>query len=532
MRIESIEIRNFRGIQDLRLNIGGSSVVFVGENGAGKSSLIAAIARALGKVHQTSRADFGDRAQPLEIILSLSGFTRDDGAVFPSEISFQGPPTLRIGFRATWDAEEHETDGTCGFPDQGWRRASRAQRDALAVVWLPGHRDPERLLDLAAATGLWRRVLGGVEVDAAIGVATADIQTALTDLVRVPDLESVLDNLSEDLRTFIPDVGQRAFSLAPNNRGRDLLREFRLTLAHGGSTQPIHQQSSGLMQLAVFAIGMEILKRQPRAILLCDEPEISLHPHAQRALIGRLRGLPNQSIIATHSSNVLDRADLRQIIRLQRNGAVIVGARATMLNDDEAERLARFLNPVTAESCFARKVVFVEGPSDRIVVMRLAQRMGMDLDAFGISVLSLDGGCGIDTFLRLFGPPGLNLQLYGLCDLDKEDVWCAALNAVGIRVAGRHDLNLAGFFVCDEDIEAEFVRALTPAGVDAVLNVERLSVRFTKYSNQPNMTAVPLETRLRRFLHTQNTQLALPLVDALDLGAVPGVLNELIRRLA
>src|SRR5206468_5227560 len=106
------------------------------------------------------------------------------------------------------------------------------------------------------------------------------------------------------------------------------------------------------------------------------------------ALTGVLRGHSNQSLIATHSSNVLDRADPRTIVRLARNPAV-EAIHASTLSDSDAKWLQRFANAQTAEAFFARKVVLVEGYSDRLALLTLARRKQRDVDAEGITVLSL-----------------------------------------------------------------------------------------------------------------------------------------------
>ncbi|MGZ4031748.1 MAG: AAA family ATPase, partial [Tumebacillaceae bacterium] len=40
MKIQKIEIKNFRGFYDMVLELNGESAILVGKNGAGKSSLL------------------------------------------------------------------------------------------------------------------------------------------------------------------------------------------------------------------------------------------------------------------------------------------------------------------------------------------------------------------------------------------------------------------------------------------------------------------------------------------------------------
>ena len=50
MRVERVEIKDFKGAPDVNLEIGGANVYFVGKNGGGKTSLIDAIFGNLKKI--------------------------------------------------------------------------------------------------------------------------------------------------------------------------------------------------------------------------------------------------------------------------------------------------------------------------------------------------------------------------------------------------------------------------------------------------------------------------------------------------
>jgi predicted ATP-dependent endonuclease of OLD family len=279
----------------------------------------------------------------------------------------------------------------------------------------------------------------------------------------------------------------------------------------------------------VFAL--QAMTKEPKALLLVDEPEISLHPQAQRALVGLIRKLPNQSIVATHSSNILDRADPRTLLRLHRDATSVVAKKTAALTDDDATWLVRFANPLTTEACFARKVILVEGYSDRIVLQRLARRLGRDLDAEGVSVLSLDGGSGVGAHIALLGKTGLDLGILGLCDEDKEELWIKEVSKAGIPVSDRASLGFEGFFVCVRDLEQEFIRALGIAAVQALIAAENETSSFAKFAAQPAHSGAPLDEQLRRFLHGRNVRWAAPLADAIDLKTIPGPLNDLFSRL-
>jgi len=211
MVIDRISVSNFRNFRSFDIDLNGKSVFLVSENAAGKTSLLFAIAKALGKDRIASFADFADPSAPIEIVVQLSGFSRSDQGSFPTELSFAGrSPSLRIGFRAEWNPSEEESNTVCGFPDEGWRPARREQRDALKLVWLPAYRDPARLLQLASAKGFWDKLFATMNVDTAIQSAIHDVNAALAAFAATQDMAGLLTGLRNTLSGLIPEVDQNA----------------------------------------------------------------------------------------------------------------------------------------------------------------------------------------------------------------------------------------------------------------------------------------------------------------------------------
>jgi hypothetical protein len=76
----------------------------------------------------------------------------------------------------------------------------------------------------------------------------------------------------------------------------------------------------------------------------------------------------------------------------------------------------------------SRKVVLVEGGSDKAALEVLAQRRGQVPGRGGIYVVAVGGASNIGHFLELLGPHGINARLGGLCDAAEGGyVRCAAL---------------------------------------------------------------------------------------------------------
>jgi hypothetical protein len=180
----------------------------------------------------------------------------------------------------------------------------------------------------------------------------------------------------------------------------------------------------------------------------------------------------------------------------------------------------------------ARTVVLVEGISDGLALMRLAERDGRHLDVQGISVVPMGGAGNIGTFLERYGPRGLDVRLAGLYDAAEEGVVRRGLERAGLGAnLTRTGMEGLGFFACVEDLEDELVRTLGIAAVERILDAEGELESFRTFQKQPAWRGRTTEHQLRRFIGTHSgrkIRTAPLLVEALDLTNVPRPLAGLL----
>ena len=176
-----------------------------------------------------------------------------------------------------------------------------------------------------------------------------------------------------------------------------------------------------------------------------------------------------------------------------------------------------------------RAVVLVEGISDQIAVNALAERRGRNLEAESISVLPIGGAQAIERFLTLYGPPGLDVRLAGLCDAAEEGNFRRGLERAGF---GSHltrvDMEALGFYVCVADLEDELIRALGAAAVERIVDAQGDLGSFRTLQRQLAWQGRSTEDQLRRFMGSggrRKIRYARLLVDALDLTQVPRPLD-------
>lgn len=200
----------------------------------------------------------------------------------------------------------------------------------------------------------------------------------------------------------------------------------------------------------------------------------------------------------------------------------------------------------------ARAILLVEGVSDQIAVETAAAGRGRDLDAERIVVLPIGGAHAVGRVLTRLAPLRDRVRLAGLCDRGEAELFRRGLAAGAARsVAERsgaessgsapagidrfgHDGDLArlGCYVCVEDLEDELIRAVGPAGVEALFAAQGDLASFRAMRNQPAWRDRRTEAQMRRFLGSgsnRKLRYAKLLVQAaIDRDALPRPLDALL----
>ena len=177
-------------------------------------------------------------------------------------------------------------------------------------------------------------------------------------------------------------------------------------------------------------------------------------------------------------------------------------------------------------------IVLVEGISDRVALETLAERLGRNLEAEGVSIVAIGGAQAIRRVVVELGPRGRNVRLAGLCDAGEERAFRRGLELAGLgSPATRSELEALGFYVCEADLEDELIRALGAAAVEEVVEAQGDLRPFRTMQQQPEWRGRPREEQLRRFMGSggrRKIRYARLLVDALDLTQVPQPLERVL----
>lgn len=126
-----------------------------------------------------------------------------------------------------------------------------------------------------------------------------------------------------------------------------------------------------------------------------EEPEIYLHPHANRVLLNLLEEIAqhDQVIFTTHAGEFVNRTPLQNLVTVYRTeqGARAVQPRLGHLPPDGLIKVQRYLQEDRSDMLFARAVVLVEGQAEYFALPAFARTLGLDLDMAGVSVVFVNG---------------------------------------------------------------------------------------------------------------------------------------------
>jgi len=347
MEVCQIEIYGYRGINSAKINFQPHTVL-LGLNGVGKSAIVDAFGLTLGRerlVRQIGDHDFyGSSPSPssrIKIMATITGFPNNDvesnyawfnqkdGAtpfwwdpinckVSPEEETTGSMLCCQIAFAARFDDEtlEYETvryfyDGESDpFEDANIRRIKNEHLKELGFFLLPSNRTWDRVLSFAS--DLFRKTLKFQE--AMPGKAIAEMKEWLrSPAKRIEDdkgLKDIIQRVNKELSGFIGKE-EATIRFLPTTGDVDGVLNvlFPYLKSKSDVNLPLGRHGSGVISLQtlllLFEFGRARNNRKENFILVTEEPELHLHPGHHRRLVGRIRGVSNQSITTTHSPEVV-----------------------------------------------------------------------------------------------------------------------------------------------------------------------------------------------------------------------------------
>jgi predicted ATP-dependent endonuclease of OLD family len=179
----------------------------------------------------------------------------------------------------------------------------------------------------------------------------------------------------------------------------------------------------GFQNAIVIAIMKAFEERKKQgAIFLIEEPEMFLHPQMQRSLYKTLRniGQTNQVIYITHSPHFVTIPEFDEIRIVSKNNIGTKCVHSSLTSSEKLkERFRKELDPERNELFFAKKILIVEGDTEKLSLPEYARQLKKDIDRNGSSIIEVGGKRNITDFVEL--ALSLQIQVGFIYDIDSSD---------------------------------------------------------------------------------------------------------------
>jgi len=456
MKIQRIVIQNYKSIKLIDIECSPKLNAFIGENSVGKSNIFDAINWSLGPVYPSFNSTLaqdhfmGNPANEIKITLYF-----DDGNYVQLAEQWTDPRgNTKSGLNLTGNyVQDIDRQRYCSaylgvdrsildyLPSNRWSLMGRILLD-INEMFKEDEFVNEETGEVTKKTDAFKKgieqirdeILFSVRNNHGVEVMKQFIQTLQRESAK--QLNRPEADFKIDLNLYDPWNFYRTLQL--------IVHESDLGLSFQASNLGMGVQAS--ISIAVLKAYSQI-KLNNSTPLFIDEPELFLHPQAQRNFYKVLQELAEngtQIFYTTHSPDFLTVGRFNEIFIVRKNptdGTYVRSANPTNfirdlqlrtgIESNEADLMLQYKNAYEEtgdtqkanEAFFAKKIILVEGQSESLCLPYLFALLNYDYIAKGVSIVRCGDKNDIDRFYRLYTEFGI--PTYVIFDGDRQHLGTA-----------------------------------------------------------------------------------------------------------
>lgn len=477
MHLSSLTLTNFRcfGSTPICVELEPDLSCFIGANASGKTAVFQALNRlfGVGKANRsivkedfhlnTSESSLANNAElVLDVVLSfpeLADATEEAEKTVPAFFSHfvveatESLPQARIQLKAIWEddgtqegniAEDIRWLDTLGddYEFDTCRKVSNAERAAIQLIYVPAKRNAVSQAAAVLKSRLWQiaQWSSGLRKMSSSIVETLQLNFAQEEPVKLINTQLTANWQSLHSSQFFikPEIQllESSFESLLKNAA------FMVSPDEQGADRPVSSLSDGQASLFYLALVATVLQVETEiaqaseplgfnktnnfavalTLIAIEEPENNLSPFYLARIIKLIKGLvantSAQVCISSHSPALVGRIEPKQIRYLRyENASQTSSCRKLTLPEDDAEaaKYVRLAVQAYPELYFANFVILAEGASEQIILPKLADALGYELDPSFVPVVPLNGRY-VEHFWQLLND--LKIPFATLVDLD------------------------------------------------------------------------------------------------------------------
>jgi len=428
MKISRVLIKNFKSFKSERIDF-NDLMAFIGENNAGKSNVLKALDLFFKDTKKLDEEYFNNSAERIVIQVWFKELNTDAKETFKKYLLDDNETVI-----LRKEYSHHDEDMTFTGVILGENLDTKDKKDAVEILdkeeiapftsadkhyywkpkpfgwsaiatgYLPDFLYVPAVKDAKEEAKITEKSRFGQIVNAMLGsvLQNADlvrINEQFTKLLmgendnqdgRIAQLREFETTLSEKLSTHMRGTTIKLEVTPPSLK--DVFQSGTKILVDDGISTAIENKGHGLQRSVIFVIFRayaDLLKKEQgekaKALIFgIEEPELYLHPQMQRAMFGILKTIAktDQVVFTTHSSFFVDMANYQSVgIAIKKD--TDVGTKIIQYKDDifpQSEEKKQFqllteFDPERSELFFGKKVVLVEGNTEKVVLPLIATKI-------------------------------------------------------------------------------------------------------------------------------------------------------------